>query len=284
MTRRISIILPLLILLFACGEEAREAEQGISRHVQQSPTQQGAAQHDPDREAFLEDYWRWIFIEAGIPNQLAQRVTASALEGPDFIMELLAIMEQDPYLYVLVDKENALPINYEPGDLVALNAGSFRISRNDLSLRFMAITALEEMARSAAGDGITLTVGSTYRSGTYQAEVYQRWVSQLGQAEADRISARPGHSQHQLGLVVDFVPIDPSFADTPASAWLLLNASRYGWSLSYPEGLEHITGYSYESWHYRYVGKDLASFIENYFDGIQQYALKFIQVWLQHIE
>ena len=295
MTRRISIIIPLLVLLFACGNEPGEAaiEQGISQQntlqggreqeqgiSQQGMSQQGSAQYDPDRVAFHEDKWRWIYIDAGIPSQLAQRVIASALEGPDFIIELLALMGQDPYLYILVDKENVLPIDYEPDDLVSLRAGSFRISRNDLSLRSMAIDALEEMARAAAADGITLTVGSSYRSGTYQAEVYQRWVNQLGQTEADRISARPGHSQHQLGLVVDFVPIDPSFADTPASRWLLENASRYGWSLSYPEGLEHITGYSYESWHYRYVGKDLAALIDNYFDGIQHYALKLIQAWM----
>ena len=96
---------------------------------------------------------------------------------------------------------------------------------------------------------------------------------------ADRESAQPRKSQHQLGLILDFAPIDDSFANTSASAWLLRNASRFGWSLSFPDGYEEVTGYRWESWHYRFVGKDLAAFIDKYFDGIQQYALQFIKAW-----
>ena len=90
---------------------------------------------------------------------------------------------------------------------------------------------------------------------------------------------RSGKSQHQLGLVVDFAPISDSFAETKASEWLLRNASRFGWSLSFPDGYENVTGYRWESWHYRFVGKDLAVFIEKYFENIQQYALQFIHAW-----
>ena len=234
---------------------------------------------DPDREAFVEDFWRWIFGEAGLPESIARRVASSALESPAFVMELLFALQQDPYTYLLVDKQNPLPLDYEPDDLVPLRSSTYRMGRDGLSLRRIAADALEEMAAAAARDGIVFTIGSSYRSGTYQAEVYERWVRQLGREAADRVSARPGHSQHQLGLVVDFAPIDNSFAQTPASQWLAQNASRFGWSLSYPEGYEHITGYSWESWHYRYAGKDLAAFIDRYFDGIQQYALKFISAW-----
>jgi D-alanyl-D-alanine carboxypeptidase len=109
--------------------------------------------------------------------------------------------------------------------------------------------------------------------------LYNRAVQNYGQEVADRESAQPGKSQHQLGLTLDFSPISDSFAETPAAKWLVQNASRYGWSLSYPDGYEEITGYRWESWHYRYVGKELAAFIDNYFDGIQQYALQFIQAW-----
>jgi len=102
----------------------------------------------------------------------------------------------------------------------------------------------------------------------------------MGQQAADRESARPGHSQHQLGLVVDFYPIDDSFSASPASAWLQKNAALFGWSLSFPEGYEDLTGYRWESWHYRYLGQDLTAFTDKYFDGIQQYALQFILAWL----
>ena len=234
---------------------------------------------DPDRKAFIEDSWRYIFGEAKIPEHLAMRVAKSAFDGPAFIMELLIILQQDPFTYYLVDKKHPLPDGYEPGDLVPLAAGKFRLGRDGLQLRKAAAEALEEMAAAAQADGITLTVGSTYRSAAYQAQVYNREVSNYGKETADRQSAQSGKSQHQLGLVADFDPIDDAFAKTPASGWLLKNAGRFGWSLSFPEGCEEATGYRWESWHYRYVGKDLASFIDNYFDGVQQYALQFINAW-----
>ena len=234
---------------------------------------------DPDREAFIEDFWRWIFGEAGIPERFARKVAASALESPAFIMELLEVLQQDPYTYFLVDKQHALSLDYEPGDLVPLTGGSYRLSRDGLMLRGIAAQALREMAAAAAAEGIVLTVGSSYRSAAYQAQVYEREVKTHGQEIADRQSARPGNSQHQLGLALDFSPIDDAFAKTPASQWLLRNAGRYGFSLSYPDGYEEVTGYRWESWHYRYVGRDLTVFTDNYFDGIQQYALQFIRAW-----
>jgi zinc D-Ala-D-Ala carboxypeptidase len=234
---------------------------------------------DPDRGAYVQDYWRLIFGEAGIPDRLARSVAASALEGPDFIMELLVILQQDPFTYYLVDKQNPLPSGYEPDDLVSLQAGLYRLDQNGLRLRKMAVDALQEMATAAAKDGIAFTIGSTYRSAAYQAQVYERAVNAYGKETADRESAQSGKSQHQLGLTVDFSPIDDAFAKTPACKWLLENASRFGWSLSFPDGYEEVTGYRWESWHYRFVGKDLAAFIDKYFDGIQQYALQFIYAW-----
>ena len=240
---------------------------------------------DPDREAFVEDFWRWIGSEAGLPERFIRSIAASALDSPAFILELLAVLQQDPFTYRLVDKQHALPLDYEPGDLVPLRTGrGYRLSRDGDMLRGIAEEALHEMAAAAAADGIVLVVGSAYRSAARQAEIYAWQVRTFGQETADRQSARPGHSQHQLGMVVDFSPIDDSFALTPASEWLVRNASRFGWSLSYPDGYEHITGYRWESWHYRYVGRDLAVFIDTYFGGIQQFALQFINTWLQQDE
>jgi len=234
---------------------------------------------NPDSEAFVEDFLRWFFGEAGIPDRFARAIATSVLESPAFFMEFFMLLDQDPYTYYLVDKQHPLPEGYEPGDLVPLTAGIYRISRNDLMLRKIAADALQEMANAASAEGIVFEIGSTYRSAAYQAQVYEREVKAYGKETADRQSAQPGRSQHQLGLVADFAPIDDAFAKTPASRWLRNNASRFGWSLSYPEGYEDVTGYRYESWHYRYVGKDLAAFIDTYFEGIQQYALQFIHAW-----
>jgi D-alanyl-D-alanine carboxypeptidase len=215
-------------------------------------------------------------INAKIPHNISVKIQEDIAHNPSFILELFTILQTDPYLWVLVDKEHTLDADYEPDDLVELVNKSYRVNRAGMTLRKEAEAALEEMAAAARADSLTLLASSAYRSYQYQQEVYERNVRSMGQEEADKVSARPGHSQHQLGLVIDFGSIDDSFARTNEGKWLLANASHFGWSLSFPQGYEEITGYSWESWHYRYVGTQLAAFINNYFGGIQQYALKFI--------
>jgi D-alanyl-D-alanine carboxypeptidase len=213
---------------------------------------------------------------AEIPESLSRRIRESVMDNPGFILDLLICLEGDRELRRLVDKEHALPPGYAPEDLVPLRNGAYRTGRAGLTLRAAAADSLDEMAAAAKTAGVTLTASSAYRSYDYQVEVYDRIVRQMGREAAERESARPGHSQHQTGLTVDFGSIDDSFAETAAGRWMAANASRFGWSLSFPRGYEALTGYRWESWHYRYVGRDLAAFIGNYFDGIQQYALRFI--------
>jgi D-alanyl-D-alanine carboxypeptidase len=248
---------------------------------------QGEARENPepfqaimtDTELVLNDQIRYMLDKAEIPPETARRVLDASTEGPAFILDLLMVLEGDPYVRMLVDKKHPLPPGYEPADLVELAQASYGVSRPGLLLRQAAGDALEEMAAAARADGVTLIVSSAYRSYEYQEAVYRRNVQELGQETADRESARPGYSQHQTGLAADFGSIDDSFAETPAGRWILDNANRFGWSLSFPEGYEAVTGYRWESWHYRYVGRDLCVFINTYFDGIQQYALRFIDEW-----
>jgi D-alanyl-D-alanine carboxypeptidase len=289
---RLLFLFPVLFLLCfsSCSKKASKTSEspdvpGGDPRLTAAPAgdtagdaSQGAV--DADREAFLDDFWRWSFGDAGLPEELARKVADSASQGPDFIMDLLAVLETDPSLYKLVDKTHALPDGYAPGDLVELRGGFYRVTREGLMLRKIAVSSLEEMAAAARADGVTLTVGSSYRSQQYQVEVYNRNVREMGQEAADRESARPGYSQHQTGLVVDFSPIDDSFADTVAGRWVLANAGRFGWSISFPDGYEKATGYRWESWHYRYVGKEMVYFIDTHFDGVQQYALQFIEAWI----
>ena len=220
-----------------------------------------------------------VIANASLPQNIAKKIQENIVSNPSFILELTVILQKDTFLWLLVDKERSLPEDYEPQDLVELKNSSYRVNRNDLFLRSAAAASLEEMAQAARQDGLILLVSSAFRSYGYQVQLYQRYVREMGQQAADKISARPGHSQHQLGLVVDFGSIDDSFALTAEGRWLTANASRFGWSLSYPQGYEEITGYSWECWHFRYTGKDLAAFIDNYFGGIQQYALRFIYEW-----
>ncbi|GHV94789.1 hypothetical protein AGMMS50293_11090 [Spirochaetia bacterium] len=236
--------------------------------------------------AEFADRLRVAFTAAALPEAMMQHITDSMSASPAFILDLLGCLEEEPYLRMLVDKQHSLPQGYEPADLVELKPaphagrdGSYKVGRAGLMLRREAAESLDEMAEAAQTQGVTLVASSAYRSYNYQVEVYNRNVREMGQESADRESARPGYSQHQTGLVVDFGSIDDSFAETAAGRWIAANASRFGWSISFPQGYEAVTGYRWESWHYRYVGRELAGFIDNYFDGIQQYALRFLYEW-----
>jgi D-alanyl-D-alanine carboxypeptidase len=199
----------------------------------------------------------------------------------EFLAELEGVLAADTDdLLRLVDKRHALPDGYAPKDLVPLvKNDAYGIGRNDLSLRSGAEKALREMARAAQKDGAYLVASSSYRSYEYQVQVYGRNVRQMGQAAADRESARPGRSQHQLGTVVDFGSITDDYAQTKAGRWLAENAAEFGWSLSFPDGYEAVTGYRWECWHYRYVGVRAARFQKKWFSDIQQFMLEFIHAW-----
>lgn len=215
----------------------------------------------------------------------------------DFLDDLYIVLENDraaatdgtyetASLLLKADKTTSLPDGYVPPNLIALTHetaqdGYYVINRNDLSLRVPVERALALMAYEASRQGITLVVSSTYRSAEYQKIVYERYVSQMGQAAADRESARPGTSQHQLGTAVDFGSITDAFADTSAGIWILENGGRFGWSLSFPPGYEEVTGYRWESWHWRYIGVPAVQFQQLWFNDIQHYMLEFVYAW-QH--
>jgi len=169
-------------------------------------------------------------------------------------------------LLVLVNKEYQLSSSYIPSDLVKV--GESIIRRGDgYYLRSIIINDLRALVSNAKSDGIDLSIVSAYRSYSTQASTYQYWVNYNNGCVscADRISARAGHSQHQLGTTLDFSSSEVNdelgirFADTKASDWLVKNAYKYGFVIGFPQGYESVTGYSYEAWHYRYIGKSNAS-------------------------
>ncbi|MDR3312129.1 MAG: M15 family metallopeptidase [Spirochaetaceae bacterium] len=198
-----------------------------------------------------------------------------------FLTDLHAVLEADrDGLLLLTDKQHPLPMGYEPPDLVALVPNSaYTTNRADTFLRKPAEESLRRMGNAAAAAGVTLLVSSAYRSYGYQEELYVRYVREMGQTAADRLSAQPGKSQHQLGTTVDFGSISDSFSESRAGEWLLAHAASFGWSLSFPAGYEDVTGYQWESWHYRCIGMEAALFQEKWFGNIQQYLMEFIDVW-----
>lgn len=160
---------------------------------------------------------------------------------------------------VLVDREHGLPAGYAPDDLVSLREHGVPTLGGDALLRQEAAENLARMVAAAAAEGEELTVASAYRSYADQRLSYGRLVSIYG-AGADKTSATPGHSQHQLGTAVDFTnaavgyEVHRSFGRTTAYWWLLRHADEHGFVQAYPPGRETETGYRWEPWHYRYIG------------------------------
>jgi D-alanyl-D-alanine carboxypeptidase len=190
---------------------------------------------------------------------------------------VLAERALDPDRFQRVDKTaHPLDPGYKPSDLVSLDGRGLRVSRSGHELRSGAYQALDAMAAAAKTEGIGLEVASAYRSYDYQARVFAREVATYGEAVARSESAEPGRSQHQLGSSVDFGPIDDVFAKTPAFAWLERRAADFGFSRSYPEGYEVVTGYRPESWHWRWLGLAAAKLQKSFFGDLQQYLIVFL--------
>ncbi len=126
-----------------------------------------------------------------------------------------------------------------------------------------AYNALYELEDGAAADGYVIFLLSGFRDYETQEAIYNQYVANDGQANADRYSARPGHSEHQTGLAFDVNSLDESFGETPEGIWLAKNCYKYGFIIRYPKGKEHITGYMYEPWHIRYLGVDIATKVYN---------------------
>lgn len=176
---------------------------------------------------------------------------------------------------MLVNKYYYLTEDYEPDDLVTLtskyNSGVNSKMRKEAAEHFM------EMSDAATLDNITIKNASGYRSYQYQVNLYDKYVERDGKKAADTYSARPGFSEHQTGLVSDINQIDNSFENTDAFKWLQNNAYKYGFILRFPKDKEDITGYQYEPWHYRYVGKKAAKQIHDENLTLEEYYAYYIQ-------
>lgn len=212
-------------------------------------------------------------VTASLPDDIRSKILA---DPADFMKLLEATLAEPRELTLLVDKTHALDEGYVPPDLVKLSGYDLSLNRSTLEFRKTAMPALLEMDAAARRDGVTILLSSTYRSYAEQKYIFAREVKDYGLAQAERESAHPGTSQHQLGTAIDFGSITEAFADTAAGKWLARNAYKYGFLISYPSGYENITGYMYEPWHYRYIGKAAAELGRKYFDGIQQYLLVFL--------
>ncbi len=156
---------------------------------------------------------------------------------------------------IVVNKTYSLPSNFAPNNLVTIN-GYIKVVD-------YVKNSFNELKSDASSIGLNIYASSGYRSYSDQKYIYNNYVKMDGQEKADTYSARAGYSEHQTGLAIDVNTIDMTFDNTEESIWLKENCYRYGFIIRYPKNKDSITGYMYEPWHIRYVGKELAKKLYN---------------------
>lgn len=168
--------------------------------------------------------------------------------------------------WVIINKTRPLPLGYAPADLIVPNIPlSERRDAPNMQMNRQAAVAMEELFQAALADGIEYSFESGYRSAEYQKQLFEDAVRRKGREQAERYNAKPGLSEHQTSFAGDLVAesekecsMKTCFGDTPAGDWLKRRAPEFGYIIRYPQGKESITGYGYEPWHIRFVGRELA--------------------------
>ena len=216
----------------------------------------------------IEDVVNWV-------NNDNDYIPADELDYSAMYHDEEILSDYTSYTYC-VNKQYALPSDYVPSDLEYLPDGYYVLYH---PMRHVAANAFINMSDGSVVAGYErILAQSNYRSYSHQKSLYDEYVAQDGVALADTYSARPGHSEHQTGLVTDIGT--PSmdmlyFESYSGYKWVCENAHLYGFIQRYPEGKEYITGYEYESWHFRYVGVEVATIIYERGWTLDEYAVLF---------
>jgi zinc D-Ala-D-Ala carboxypeptidase len=172
-------------------------------------------------------------------------------------------------LLVLINKDRNLPENWAPEDLIVPNVPFYFPEHSEIRyLRRPAALALEELFAKAKEDNINILANSGFRSYRTQQHLFNSRAKIYGAEVTNLTTAYPGQSEHQTGLAMDISSsvtnhrLTAAFGDTKEGKWLAENVVDFGFIIRYPRGKEDITGYSYEPWHIRYVGKDIALYMD----------------------
>ena len=179
--------------------------------------------------------------------------------------------------YILVNKYYNLGKDYIPSNLKDLDT---KYSIKGMKMISEAKDAFEKMAKDASKEKLHIIAMSTYRSHDYQTDLYNKYAKKDGIEAANTYSAKAGYSEHQTGLAADVyngTTNYTSFEKTKEFIWMQENTHKYGFILRFPKDKEKETGYKYEPWHYRYVGKDIAKYIYDHKISYEEYYVRFIQ-------
>ena len=177
---------------------------------------------------------------------------------------------KDEGILTLVNKYNYIPYDYIPKDLI--NIGNIYINKETYD-------AFLQMKNDMNKENLNIRIISAYRSYDYQESLYDNYLKYESKSLVDKYSARPGFSEHHTGLAIDVdnIKLDYNkFYLTKEFTWMEENSYKYGFILRYPKDKENITGYTYEPWHYRYVGKKIAEYIKKHNSTYEEYYYEFI--------
>lgn len=271
------IIIVSLVFLFTKEKNNEPKEKTKDKEIQTNEPVKNSLQTSLEQEKYyikknLDRYLKYAEGKDLTPEKIVADVNSN-LDKTKY--EDVSPSNTNDNNLVLVNKYYYLKDNYAPKDLVTLTA-KYNTGANS-SMRKEAADAFMEMSDAATIDNISIKNASAYRSYKYQVNLYNKYVDRDGKKAADTYSARPGFSEHQTGLSSDINIIDNSFENTDAFRWLQKNADKYGFILRFPKDKEDITGYQYEPWHYRYVGKDIAKKIKTENLTLEEYYAYYVE-------
>lgn len=257
MRRRVPLALCAVVAVAACGSPTSPSSGTAAPAASTLPSNPGATVTVERLAPVLAD---------PRPPQPGLAVRYQAALVADFCVDrdFAAPATSDPTLTVL-DRTYALPPDYFPSDLVPAEGAGLDGASGDKLVRAVVIDDLAAMRLAWSAAGLTIELESGYRSYANQAATFNSWVARLGYAAALLRTARPGHSEHQLGTAIDVVSpgwsgrLGDWAAETAEGAWMAAHAWEYGFVMSYPAESTEETCFGYEPWHYRWVGRDVAA-------------------------
>lgn len=222
------------------------------------------------------------FKMSNLDRYITYKEKNNSLSNTQIVKDVNMDLDKDPYtdmkeaknlnkINILVNKHNYLKENYVPNNLEQIDT---KYALSNMSLVNTAKYAFENMSKEANKGNLKIIAMSTYRSYEYQVNLYNNYAKSDGKTAADTYSGRPGNSEHQTGLAVDVYNQDETYTNfekTEEYIWMQDNAYKYGFILRFPKGKEKETGYEFESWHYRYVGKNIAKIIKENNISLEEY-------------
>lgn len=213
----------------------------------------------------VKDYKQDTAQQTSVVEPTSQPTTTPTVE-PTVDPETDARFTSTDSVLIFANKTHKLPDGYIPSDLVSLTVTT---AYGDVQMKQEAAEAIANMFSAANADGVYPVVTTAYRSEEFQTELYNGYVERDGQEAADTYSSRPGYSDHQTGLAADIsceangYNLNQEFENTAEGQWLAQHAHEYGFVMRYPNGKEEVTGYTYEPWHFRYIGVEEATNLYN---------------------